>query len=97
VRDVVRLDTVCNDLQFGADIGCAVGFRGPTRSKNAASAFEYPHQVTDAIATWVVKGFVLGPVPEAELPEEAKVNGIMCRPKPDGAVRIILNLSAPAG
>ena len=30
------------------------------------------------------------------MPADAKVNGIMCRPKPNGTVRVILNLSAPA-
>ena len=38
-----------------------------------------------------------GPVPLNEIPGEAKVNGIMCRPKPDGSVRVILNMSAPKG
>lgn len=53
--------------------------------------------MTDAVASWVTKGFVRGPVNLDQVPEEAKVNGIMCRPKPDGSVRIILNMSAPAG
>jgi hypothetical protein len=97
VRDMERVEVVCRDLQFGADIGCAAEFRVPTRSKNAASALEYPRQVTDAVASWIKKGFAMGPVREEDLPAEAKVSGIMCRPKPDGGVRIILNLSSPAG
>ena len=31
------------------------------------------------------------------MPSDVKVNGIMCRPKPDGSVRIILNMSSPVG
>ena len=53
--------------------------------------------VTDAIADWIKKGFAFGPVPLEEIPKDAKINGIMTKPKPNGAVRIILNLSAPLG
>ena len=67
----------------------------PTKSSNAPSAYEFGQQVTDAIACWVDKGFAFGPVRPQEVPRGAKVNGIMCREKPNGSVRIILNLSAP--
>jgi hypothetical protein len=53
--------------------------------------------VTDAIAEWVAKGYAFGPVTAAEVPAAAKVSGIMVRPKPNGSVRVILNLSAPKG
>ena len=38
-----------------------------------------------------------GPVKEKDLPANVKINGIMCKEKPNGSVRIILNLSAPEG
>ena len=95
--DQDRLEKACKDLRHGADIGCKGAVRGPSRSTNAASAFEHPEQVTDAVATWAVKRFVYGPVPLGLVPVDAKVNGIMVRPKPDGGVRIILNMSAPVG
>ena len=38
-----------------------------------------------------------GPVAAEDVPAAAKVNGIMCRPKPNGSVRIILNMSSPEG
>jgi hypothetical protein len=91
------VEVVCADLKHGSNIGCRGEFRSPTRCRNAASALEIFQQVMDAIATWIKKGFVLGPVPAAEVPAEAKVNGIMCWPKPDGGVRIILTLSSPVG
>jgi hypothetical protein len=53
--------------------------------------------VTDAIADWVTKGYAFGPVKEEQLPATAKVSGILVRPKPNGSVRVILNLSAPEG
>jgi hypothetical protein len=95
--DFARLEAVCKDLSQGADIGCEGEFRMSSFSTNAPSAYEYPIQVSDAIAQWVSKGFAVGPIAKERVPEGIKVNGIMCRPKPNGSVRIILNLSAPEG
>lgn len=93
--DKKRLETVCADLETGADIGCRGSARVATVSGNATSSYKFGHQVTDEIACWVEKGFVSGPVEEAEVPAQAKINSILCREKPNGAVRVILNLSAP--
>ena len=92
-----QLDLVLKDLGSGADVGCRGNSRKATWSGNAASAYEFGEQVTDAVASWVVNGFVMGPVDRADLPGGVKVNGIMCREKPNGSVRIILNMSAPEG
>jgi hypothetical protein len=92
-----RLNRVLECIRSGADIGCRGEARKPSRSKNAASAFQYGPQVTDAIAEWVQKGYAYGPVAAEEVPAAAKVSGIMVRPKPNGSVRVILNLSAPKG
>ena len=88
---------VLNDLRHGAAVGCRGSFRLPSVSGNARSAIEYGRQTTDAIATWVRKGFVYGPVDRSEVPPDAKINGIMCVPKPNGAVWVINNLSVPEG
>jgi hypothetical protein len=95
--DPDRLDLVCRDLVQGADIGCRGEFRRPSRSGNAPSALECAREVTDAVASWVAAGFAIGPFTAEETPPDVKVSGIMTRPKPNGSVRIILNLSAPAG
>jgi len=92
-----RLEAVCRDLRGGADIGCRGEFRRASRSSNAASALEHPREVTDAVASWVAAGFAIGPFDPEETPRDVKINGIMTRLKPNGAVRIILNLSAPKG
>ena len=92
-----QLDLLLKDLGSGADVGCRGSSRKATWSGNAASAYEFGEQVTDAVASWVVNGFVMGPVDRADLPGGVKVNGIMCREKPNGSVRIILNMSAPEG
>ena len=95
--DRTRLDLVCRDLENGADIGCRGRAREPTFSGNAPSAVEAGAQVTDALAEWVQQGIVAGPFPPERRPKNAKVNGIMCRMKPNGTARIIVNLSAPKG
>ena len=46
---------------------------------------------------WIKKGFAYGPVPLSQVPRNAKFSSLMTRPKPNGSVRIILNLSAPEG
>ena len=92
-----RLALAMQDLTLGADIGCRGSARNPTRSTNAPSAYEFGAQVSDAIADWLVLGLAYGPVKEEDLPFSVKINGIMCKEKPNGSVRIILNLSAPEG
>lgn len=96
-EDEARLKRVLSYIQKGADIGCRGPARKPTRSSNAPSAFQAGPQVTDAIAEWVEKKYAFGPVDEKEVPATAKISGIMVRPKPNGSVRVILNLSAPKG
>jgi hypothetical protein len=83
--DANRLEAVCKDITIRADIGCEGEFRMSSFSGNAPSAYEYPAQVSDAIALWVSKGFVIGPIPKEEIPAGIKVNGLMCRPKPNGS------------
>ena len=95
--DQARLDRVVERLTFGASIGCEGKYRAPSRAKNSKSAIIDGYQVTDEIASWIHQGFAFGPIDIDQVPAHAKVNSIMTRPKPNGSVRIILNLSAPAG
>ena len=88
---------ICNDLKSGAHIGCKGAYRLPSRATNAPSAYAFGPHVSDAIADWLKKKFAYGPVPLHLVPPDAKFSGIMTKPKPDGSVRIILNLSAPLG
>ena len=95
--DAARVERVLQRARDGAEIGCVGEFRKRSRCKNAPDSYKNGPEVSDAIATWLVKGFAYGPVKESEVPVEAKSSGIMTRVKPDGSVRIILNLSAPKG
>ena len=83
--DPDALAVVCRNLEGGAEIGCVGAFREPSVSTNAPSAFEYPVEVTDAVASWVEKKFVYGPVKREQVPAGVKISGIMCRPKPNGS------------
>ncbi len=95
--DWQRLEKACTDVSEGADIGCAKAFRAASVSGNTKGSYKFGPQVTDEIAGWVAAGFAAGPMDEEEVPAEAKINSILCREKPNGAVRVILNLSAPKG
>jgi len=97
VTDRGRLDKVLDDLLHGADIGCVGPARAASISGNAPDAAGNGPQVTDAVAAWAIAKYVFGPVDEGDVPAHAKVSGIMTRQKPNGAVRVIINLSAPLG
>jgi len=97
VSDEARLQRVLEYIRSGADIGCEGEARLPSRSTNAPSAYEYGPHVTDAVAEWIHKGYAFGPVTAQQVPAHAKVSGIMVKLKPNGSVRVILNLSAPKG
>jgi hypothetical protein len=90
-------DQILHDVKYGASIGCMGHARLPSFSKNAESSFGFGPQVTDAICDWIHKGFALGPFKRDQIPKNAKISSIMCRPKPNGSARVILNLSAPKG
>lgn len=93
----VTLKKCYRDLTEGATIGCEGIFRGKSKSTNAQSAFLHGEKVSDSIAEWIDEGFAYGPVDPSEIPEDCKITGIMTKEKPNGAVRVILNLSAPEG
>ena len=95
--DKQQLDKVVVDLTGGARTGCRGKFRDKSDCSNAPSAFQYGEQVSDAIAEWVKEGFAHGPTDESDLPINAKISGIMTKLKPNGSVRVILNLTAPGG
>ena len=95
--DKTLLNQICLDIKVGADIGCRGIFREPSTATNAPSAIDNGYRVSDSIAEWVAKKFAYGPVKPSEVPVSAKFAGLMTREKPNGAVRVILNLSAPVG
>lgn len=95
VLDTERLNLVYADITKGADIGCNGPCRQRTVCQNTKSCNMFPEHITDAIACWINSGYAAGPFELSEVPSDAKINSILCRQKPNGSVRVILNLSAP--
>ena len=88
------LNQVCENLEHGAKLGVADECQIPSTSNNAVSAFEHGEEVTDALFDWLVSGYVMGPMDKAEIPfDKVKKSGLMCKIKPNGKARIIVNLS----
>ena len=92
-----QLGKIAGWAEKGVEIGCRGRFRAASVAGNTKGAYVAGAQVTDAVASWVEDGLVYGPVEEEDVPANAKINSILTRPKPNGTVRIILNLSAPEG
>ena len=88
------LAKVLSDLRVGARIGVSEEYRVASKSTNAPSALEHGREVTDALLDWIEDGYVIGPFDKESIPfPKAKISGLMCRMKPNGKARIIINLS----
>ena len=96
-HDLELLEMIYSDLKYGAKLGCKGRFREPTKSSNAPSSFEYGERVSDSICEWIKAGYAAGPYELDEIPDDAKISGLMVKLKPNGKARLILNLSAPKG
>ena len=92
-----HLEKIVHGIEHGFKTGCSGKYRYPSVAKNTPSAYVDGVKVTDAIGSWIKKDFVRGPVTREKLPQNAKVSAIMTRSKPNGKVRVILNLSGPKG
>ena len=79
---------------MGARIGVHEGFRVSSSSTNAISALEHEEEVTDALIEWLNEGYDIGPFDPGDIPfKNMRTSGLMCKMKPNGKARIILNLS----
>ena len=89
-----RASKTVKDLRFGAG-AYQKSELPPIRTVNAKSAYDNGELLTDTIATWVKKGFVVGPF---EVPPTA---GFRANPLAvvvrNGKIRPILNMSGPVG
>ena len=88
------LGRAIQDLKEGDKIGVEGNYRVASTSTNAPSALDHGEEVTDALLDWLHDFYCIGPYDQDEVPiEEAKISGLMCRMKPNGKARIIINLS----
>ena len=92
--DMASLQAAYRDLEQGARLGVSPEHYMASSSTNAPSALECGEEVTDALAGWVKSKFAMGPFGPDEVPfETIRKSGLMTKKKPDGSVRIIVNLS----
>ena len=88
-HDLELLEMIYSDLKYGAKLGCKGRFREPTKSSNAPSSFEYGERVSDSICEWIKAGYAAGPYELDEIPDDAKISGLMVKFKPNGKARLI--------
>ena len=92
-----RRTYLLNGFRFGFDIG----FRGEfvdlhARPRNLLSSLENPAGVSEAIQKELTRGHTSGPFSSPPFPF-THCSPIGAAPKPDGSVRLILDLSSPRG
>ena len=93
------MERVCCMLEQGAEIGCIGRGRLPTQSRNGKQVLDHGDIICDVLQEWVKQGIAAGPLSWAEVQEQFgpdyTVNGMTTRPKPNGALRIIIDMSSP--
>ncbi len=89
--------TVLADLEHGASLMTSGVGRLPSVSTNAPSAAEYGERTSDALATWISRKYVAGPLISPPF-TTYKCSPLMSVLKPaSGDARPIINLSSPKG
>ena len=99
VRVDETVERLCSMLENGAEIGCVGRGRLPTQSRNAKQVLEHGDIICDVLQDWVSQGIAAGPLSWAEVQDQFgpdyTVNGVTTRPKANGALRIIVDMSGP--
>ena len=88
------LKEIHQDIKNGASLGVAKECQISSTATNAPSAIEDGEKVSDELASWISKGFVIGPLEKKDIPfKDTKISGLMTKVKPNGSIRPILNFS----
>ena len=95
-KDMKHVSFIRNYLKTGANIGCEKEGRLPTFGRNDTSVSDNGYEVADERVSWLKMGICVGHLSESELPfSDYKVSSLTTRVKPNGRVRLILDLSFP--
>ena len=62
------LKEICQDLKKGASLGVSKDHQIPSRATNAPSAMDDGDKVSDKLAAWIAKGYVVGPLNKEDIP-----------------------------
>ena len=93
--DQSLVSSIITGFKFGFDIG----FRGTvtnTFPDNNRSAYLHKDGVTEAIRKEISRGHTAGPFPTPPFPIN-HISPLGAAPKPDGSIRLIMDLSQPRG
>ena len=88
-----------NSIISGFEIGFDIGFKGKltnTFPKNNKSAFVHKQGVTEAVCKEIARGHTAGPFATPPFPIN-HISPLGAVPKPDGSIRLIMDLSQPKG
>ena len=88
-----------NSIITGFEVGFNIGYKGPltdTFPSNDKSAFVHKQGVTDAIRKEIARGHTAGPFATPPFPIN-HISPLGAVPKPDGTIRLIMDLSQPRG
>ena len=89
------VSSIVDGFKFGFDLG----FKGTltnTFPKNNKSAILHKEGVTEAIRKEISRGHTAGPFPKPPFPIN-HISPLGAAPKPDGSIRLIMDLSQPKG
>lgn len=94
-----KLQRVCLVLREGASLGCEGRGRLPTVGRNSKDVAQHGAIICDVLQSWIAKGIAAGPLSLQDLlrvfGKNFTVNAMSVKPKPDGALRIIVDMSSP--
>ena len=92
-----KVDEMVKVLLKGADLGITGEGRWPSSGNNNPSTEEFGERLVDALQSSILLGHMCGPLTEEEVKElgDIKVAPLDIRPKPNGGVRIIIDMSFP--
>ena len=97
----VKLDITLDNLKNGVNIGVEVeeARMETDKGENYESVYSFGEEFTDTLQSWIKEKIVAGPFTKQQLKEKGldrvKVIPVQVRPKPNGKLRIILDLSWP--
>ena len=92
-----KVQEICSLMQHGADLGIVGEGRWKTEGSNTPNAIQEGEKLVDSLQASCLLGHMKGPLTKEEMVfmGDIKISPIDTRPKPNGAIRIIINMSDP--
>ena len=98
-KDMRKVRHICKILKDGAPLDIEGEGRMSSRGENNRTVYDYGSRVADSLQAGIEDGYMCGPLTKQEVksiwPEGVKIAPMMVRLKPNGSVRIIVDMSWP--